>query len=336
MTKPKLDNTLYLHLASSVTQALPLEYAIRAVRTNNPLELAKLGALDVRIRQYWRDLGASDAEIDGERLMDHAWDILQVGFEMSLRASRVYENLTLLNLINIGRANIEDQFAKELEGLRIPVMKYFRICDLLRGNDIQRLMGSTAQCLRDAKAIESRFDEVELKKFVHNIRVPFHLHPGMQYVIGEHPRRNAKAERFGILLDSDADISMPDLVRQIRLFLYQYSLRREALSPAFSRDSVSDELINTFLSDTLLGKIPQQKAARLDGLIGPLAGLYCWDLARQYEKEEKEAPVLQAQLDTLKCYPAFVRKVDEEAMRKNYRLTAEAIRNVPFANALNL
>lgn len=336
MTKPKLDNTLYLHLASSVTQALPLEYAIRAVRTNNPIELATLGALDVRIRQYWRDLGASDAQIDEERLMDHAWDILQVGFEMSLRAGHVYKNLTLLNLIKIGLANIEAKFAKELDGLRIPVTKYFRICDLLRGNDIQRMMVSTAQCLHDAKAIQSRFEEVELEKFVLNIRVPLHLHPCVQYVIDEHSRGSAKAPRFGILLDLDPDISVPDLVHQTQLFLYQYALRREALSSVFSRDPVANELINSFLSNALLCKTPQQKATRLDGLIGPLAGLYCWDLARQYEKEDKESPVLQAQLDTLKFYPALVRKVDDEAMRKNYRLTTAAIRNVPFAKVLNL
>ncbi|MDD2976608.1 hypothetical protein [Aquabacterium sp.] len=336
MTKPKLNNLLYLHLASNVTQALPLEYAIRAARMDNPLELAQLADLHVRIRQYWQDLGATDVEIDVQDLMDYAWDTIQVGFPMSRRHGRVYTNRNLFKLINLGLANVRAQFEQEVDALRIPATRYFRICDLLQGNDIDRMMVSVAQCLRDAKSVESRGDEVELNKFVLNIRMPIHLHPGMHYVARDKHDGAASAESFGILLDTDANFSMPDLVRQIREFLYQYAVRRESLRPTLDHDPITDELIHAFLRDALLGKIPQQKAARLDGLIGPLAGLRCWDLARLNEEKGTSDAVLTAQLDVLKDYPELMVPVGEETMRKNYRLATKAIREVPFSKAQNV
>lgn len=371
MTKPTLTNSLYEHLESTVNQALPLEYAIRAMRKDNPKELAQLEEIDARIRNHWRSLGASDLEIDEELLMDFAWDSIQVGFPMSRLHDRVYRDRTFVKLISQGIASARVEFEKEVDTLQIPATKYFRICDLLNGNDILGMMQSLAACLTDAKEVEHRLellaierklkalkqlkvqkkkhekkieeltellkqsplgrwdlDHVGIEKFVRNVRTPIHLHPGMNYVAGVDSGRRL----FGIHLDVDADFSAPDLRLQIREFLYQYAAHRQALQPFPNVDPVADELINEFLKDDLFGKITPHQYARLDGLMGPLAGLHCWDLSRLYQQRKgTTAPVDTALTAGLADYPKNFNKVTWDAMRKNYRIANAAINNVPFA-----
>ncbi len=164
MTKPTLTNSLYEHLESTVNQALPLEYAIRAMRKDNPKELAQLEEIDARIRNHWRSLGASDLEIDEELLMDFAWDSIQVGFPMSRLHDRVYRDRTFVKLISQGIASARVEFEKEVDTLQIPATKYFRICDLLNGNDILGMMQSLAACLTDAKEVEHRLELIAIER----------------------------------------------------------------------------------------------------------------------------------------------------------------------------
>jgi len=332
MTEPKLDNTLYIHLRSVINQALPLEYAIRAARQANPRELAQLSEIDHRIRKYWITLGASEAEVDAESLMDFAWDVIQVGFPLTRRHGRRYSDHEFLDLINRGLANVRETFGAEVRQLSIPATRYFRICDLLNGNDVLGLLDATARCLGDSKDYEAA-DDIELKKFVLGIREPIHLHPGLQYVVTDRRDGERAIESFGIVLDTEMEFSMPELKRQIREFLYQFAVRRESLRPVHTVDRISHELIDEFLRDELLGRIDNHKVKRLDGFISPLTGLYCWDLVQRYRHEEKKSPVDAAIVDTQAIYPKNVREVSEDAIRKNYNTARLAINKVSFSSA---
>ncbi len=329
MTERKLDNTLYMQLMSVVNQALPLEYAIRAARQANPCELSQLSGISQRIKQYWIALGASEQEIESESLVDFSWDVIQVGFPLTRRHGRRYPDREFLDLIHRGLAGVRDMFGVEVARLSIPATGYFRICDLLHGNDVLGLLNVVARCLRDAKNYELA-DEIELSKFVLGVREPIHLRPGRDYVVCQRKEGERTVERFGIVLDTEMEFSMPDLKRQIREFLYQFAVRRESLRRSHIVDCTSHELIDEFLRDELFGRIDKFKVKRLDGFISPLSGLYCWDLVQRYRKEGIKAAVDEAVCDTLAIYPKSVRNVGDDAIRKNYNTVRTAINKVSF------
>lgn len=332
MTERKLDNTLFVHLRSVINQALPLEYALRAARQANPIELEQLSAIGSKIRQYWTDLGASAAEIDAEDLMAFAWDTVQVGFPLTHRHGRRYPDRTFLGIIDRGLAGVREKFGSEVDALRIPATGYFRIVDLLNGNDILKLLNAVVRCLRDAKAYEAE-DAIELKKFVLGIREPVHLHPGMEYVAKTRPDGEREVEQFGVVLDTKMELALPDLMRQMREFLYQFAVRRESMRPAFVEDRTSHDLIGAFLRDEMFGHIDKHTVTRLDGFVGPLTGLYCWDLVQRYRQEKRKSAVDEAIAGTLAIYPKGVREVGEDVIRKNYNTARVTINNVLFGKA---
>lgn len=329
MTKRTKDNTLFTYLKSVVNEALPLEYAIRAAHLAYPNELAELAKIHQRIRQFWIELGASEAEIDAESLMDFAWDTIQVGFPLSRRHGRAYPDREFLDLIHRGLASVREKFGADVDDLDIPPTQYFRICDLLNGNDIKPLLHAVAQGLEDADDYEAT-DEIALKKFVLGIRQPVHLHPGLQYVVTNRGEGENAVERFGIVLDTQMEFSMPELERQIREFLYQFALRRQSLRPVFTIDPISDSLINEFLNDEMLGRINKHTLQRHDGFASVLSGLYCWDLAQLYRNEGRKAALENAIVDTLDAYPRSARQVGEDAIKKNYNTARLAIDKVTF------
>ena len=329
MTKRKLNNSLFIHLKSSINQAIPLEYAIRAAKKTNPNEFEKLSKIDRKIRQYWIALGATDAEIDAESLMDFAWDTIQVGFTMTRTHGRLYDP-EFHNLIHRGLTHFREAFDTEGCLLNVPAFRYFRICDLLNGNDVSRMVSAYAQCLQDAKDYEAA-DDIELKKFVLGIREPIHLHPGLQYVAGEFKKGERPVQGFGLLLNTEIEFSMTDLKQQIREFLYQFAALRQSLRPPCTVDHISSELINEFLRDELLGHADSHNVTRLDGFISILSGLYCWDLVQQYQTEKKKSAIDEAIANTLKIYPKNIREVEYEAIRKNYYTARTAISNLKFA-----
>lgn len=329
MTERKLDNTLFVHLRSVINQVLPLEYALRAAWQANPKELEQLSAVDGEIRQYWLDLGASAKEIDAEDLMDFAWDTLQIGFPLTHRHGRDYPDQTFANIIYRGLVSVRGKFGDAVEALRFPATRYFRIVDLLNGNDILKLLNAVAQCLTDAKPHGSK-DQIALSKFILGTREPIRLHPGMEYVMKNRLDGDHEVEQFGIVLDTKIELLLPDLMRQMREFLYQFAARRKALRPAFANDPTSNDLIEAFLRDEMLGHIDKHTVTRLDGFVSPLTGLYCWDLVQKYRRERRKSAIDDAIAATLAIYPKNVREVGEDAIKKNYNTARVTINKVSF------
>jgi len=332
MTKRTLENTLYIHFQSVINSALPLEYAIRAARQTNLRELKQLSEIEQGIRQYWIELGASNDEIEAEFLVDFAWDVIQVGFPLTRRHGRRYLDQEFLDLINCGLARVREVFGDKVNRLSIPATKYFRICDLLHGNDVLKLLNGVARCLIDARDYDVA-DDVELKKFMLGIREPIHLHPGLDYVVSERREGERTVERFGIVLDTELEFSMADLIRQVREFLYQFAIRRKSLRPSHLGDRISEELIGEFLRDAMLGQIDKHKVTRLDGFISPLSGLYCWDLVQQNRQGGIKSAVDDAIDETQAIYPKNIRQVGNDTIRKNYN-TARVPINKVFAATL--
>jgi hypothetical protein len=83
--------------------------------------------------------------------------------------------------------------------------------------------------------------------------------------------------------------------------------------------------------DEMHGRILEHSAARLDGLIGPLAGLMCWDLAQDHKMNSEKAPATRAIEDALKAYPTNIRAVGFDAMRKNYNIARVKINDATIA-----
>lgn len=329
MSKRKIDNALYAHLASAINQALPLEYAIRAARKANSHEMAALAGIDEQIRQHWLSLRVSDDEIRADRLVDMVWDALQVGFPMARRHGRVFADPAYVRLLNRGLATARETFAERVQAVHFPATAYFRICDLLNGNDIPKMLRRVARCLGDAKHFAAE-DDVPLDKFVQGIREPIRLHPGLEYVSSVRTVDGRRVERFGIVLDTEMGFSPGDMQVLVREFLYQFAQRRQALRPPTVDDPTSSQLIQAFLGDELLGRITPHAQDRVNGLLGPLAGLCCWDLMVQFQREKRKAPLTSAVSAVLGLYPG---DVGEPGIRRNYFKARSAIDSLPFSGA---
>lgn len=328
MTERKLNNSLFLHLKSVINGVLPLEYAIRAAQLVNPSQLEQLSEIDKKIKQYWLDLGACETEIEDELLMEFAWDMIQVGLPLTRTHGRIYSNKEFVEIIHHGLAGASEKFGSEVDSLRFPITRYFRICDLLNGNDISGLLNASSRCLKDAQRYEIK-DNIELEKFLRGVREPIHIHPGMRFVSHvEAKESQPPVEHFGIVLDPKIEFSMSALKRQMREFLYQYAIRREECHGPVNQDHLARELINDFLEGDLFGYLEKHSITRLDGIVSVLSGLYCWDLTQQYRLAGKKAALEQAIQDTLFVYPKSLREVSEDAIKKNYNNTRLKIKKL--------
>lgn len=309
MTQRKVSNSLYEFVKGSVSNALPLEYAIRASEALSPEITRQLRHIDDQIRQTWKALGASEQEIDSEQLMDFAWDVLQLGFPLVRRHAKLYD-AGLLRIIRHGVNEIRTSFHDSFTSLELPASRFFRICDLLNGNDIGKLMIEVSRTLVHAKQFVDG-DEIDLIYFDGlRAREPIYLCPAMTYVQNNF---DPGKENFGLLIDLNETISVEEFQRQIHEFTYQYALLRA--STHAEHDKLSRSLIQSFLERDVQGKHSEYRIERLDGFASLLSGLYCWDKAKRQGMKLDDAIE-----ETAKVYPR-----EDDAIRKNYRVAKTAI-----------
>jgi hypothetical protein len=311
MTQRKISNSLYDFVKGSISNVLPLEYAIRASEASSPAITEQLRQIDLQIKQTWKALGASELEIDSEQLMDFAWDVLQIGFPLVRRHTKLYDPV-LLRIIKQGLNEIKTSFQESFTSLELPASRFFRICDLLNGNDIGKLMTEVSRALTHAQTfIDS--DEIDLCYFeCVRAREPIYLCPGVKYVQGNF---ESGKENFGLLIDLNEHISVEEFHRQIHEFTYQYALLRA--STRAEHDTLSRSLIQSFLERDVQGKHSEYRIERLDGFASQLSGLYCWDIAKRHGMKLDGAIS-----ETVKVYP---KPIGEDAIRKNYRAAKTAI-----------
>lgn len=325
MTKPKYDNSLFIHIKSTINSALQLEYAIRYLRAHDPEIQKKWRALDLEIRAYWRHRGATEAEIDAEDLMDFAWDAIQFNYPLSRTHNRVYQDKEFLNMFHTGLLEIRSAFASRFEPLQLPITRYFRVCDLLNGNDIHSLMIKTAKCLEMVEKY-SKKSEIEIEHFLQKIREPIMRHPGV--IFTNYSERDIRY--FGFSVDLNADISAQELKQQIQEFIYRYADLRLRLHPSSKKNGLSRELIQDFLEKDLQREDKENVVNRIDSFLGALAGIYCWDIYCDKKSGKIKDPLAEAINDTAEIYSAEVTPITEEAIKAHYNSARKRIECLRF------
>lgn len=118
-------------------------------------------------------------EVEQERLLDFAWDALQVGFFLTRRDIRVHRH-EIAQVVNKSASLVREEFSADLYLLDIPAASYYRISDLLAGNNIPRLIERVKEGMK-ASSQTSKEDNVPLSEFVTDVREPIHLHPSFRY-----------------------------------------------------------------------------------------------------------------------------------------------------------
>lgn len=304
MTKKKIDNSLYYFLVGRLSNALPLEFAIRASQSSYPMALERLQVVDKEIRACLREWGAREEEIDAEELIDYAWDLVQIGFPRVRLHGRILhpeisQVLTRCHREIHNRINIRENY------LAFPAAKYFRVCDLLNGNDIRELLLNSIKCLGVAGGYQ-RTDDIELREFapVWRIREPIRLHRGIDISID---CTESGRQRLCLCVEVDSVFGVLDIERQMDEFLYQLALARESRASP-QGDAVASKLFNRVIAKDVSGESSEELVTRIDGIAAVLAGLHCWDLHKRNDLRLEDA-----KQETLKIYER-----SEDAMKKNY------------------
>ncbi|MGJ7522731.1 hypothetical protein ACSFA0_19760 [Variovorax sp. LT1P1] len=304
MTKKKIDNSLYYFLVGRLSNALPLEFAIRASQSSYPMALERLQVVDKEIRACLREWGAREEEIDAEELIDYAWDLLQIGFPRVRLHGRILTP-EISQILTRCRREIHSKINLRENDLAIPAAKYFRVCGLLNGNDIREMLLTSIKCLGVAGGYQST-DDIELREFspVWRIREPIRLHRGIDISID---CTESGRHRHCLCVEVDSVFDVLDIERQMDEFLYQLALMRE-LRTSPQGDVVSSKLFNRVLARNVSGESSEELVTRIDGIAAVLAGLYCWDLHKKNHLRLEDA-----KQEALKIYER-----GEDAMKKNY------------------
>lgn len=261
--------------------------------------------------------------------MEFAWDVLQIGLPMARRHGRLFHP-ELARVIDSGLAVVRDRFGARLREVHLPSTKFFRICDLLNGNDIPSVILGVDDGLQRAGRYTEK-DDVPLEHFRLNIREPIHLHPGFRFGVGQSDGRLM----FGLEIDLTGHMDvgawrrqLGEVQKQLNEFQYQFAVTRESILGPLTVDSFKRALIQDFLSLEHRGVQSEYSVRVWTGFRSVLTGLHCWDLYK------REGLKLDDAVDrTLDFYPqreAADQATGEENMRANYK---SAVRRIARARA---
>ena len=307
MAKPKREDVLYLFIKRSVRNALDLEYAIRASELVSGDQMTQLKQLEAKLTQHLVNLGVSRDEVVQECLLDFVWDVLQVGYYMTRRHTRVFRH-DIVQVLNKSASLVREEFSGDLFLLDIPAASYYRICDLLAGNNIPRLIERVRKGMKASSRL-SKEDNVPIGEFPINVREPIHLHPSFRYGM----RQGDSFTAFAFEVDLGGEFDVPTWRRQFNEFQYQYALHR-GLSTG-SHDANTRALILDFLKREQAGEQSQFDVPGLDSLMPLLTGLYCWD------RYKRDGCTLRSTFDeAIGLYPVGVGN-----MKLNYRKATKRI-----------
>jgi hypothetical protein len=312
MTEKTIDNALYDFLIGAISNALPLEFAIRASESLDLEAMMRLKEIDEEIRDCLRSWGARKEEIDADNFIDYAWDLLQIGIPRVRLHGRLMRTDARRILVQCEK-EINSKINLKKSDLALPVLRYFRVCDLLKGNNIEELLSAAKGVLSTAREYEKSSD-IDLKEFAPLLRVrqPVHLHPdvgiGADYT-------ETKEIRLWLFAKATGDFSELDIERQLSEFLYQLALIRE--QQAYPReDAISGALFGKFVKKDVAGDLSENKIVRLNGIAAALAGLYCRDLHKRRGFS----------LDDAKEEAQKLFDYSEDALAKNYKKTNAQIK----------
>lgn len=320
MTSPQREDALYSYIKRNVRNALDLEYAIRASELISKAEMLDLKRLQIAIEAFWIKCGASEQEIRQEGLTDFAWDTLQVGFPLSRRHGRIF-NPELLDVINLGLSSVRKEFAAELKLLTLPAANFYRICDLLAGNNINEAISMVREGLSRAGKYTKK-DEIPLKEFRIAMREPIHLDPSFKYRLLSEGTKTM----FVCQIDLSGEFDLFQWKRQLNEFQYQYASYRASVISM--HDSVTHILTQDFLEGEQKGSQSEFTIPGQDSFTPLLTGLYCWDLRR------RQGQSLTNALNETSC----LYSLSVDSANRSYSIAEKRINDMAarFRNSANL
>ena len=311
MSKPKIDNTLYYHTKSLLNGILPFEYAIRAFQENDPINYHYLCEKNEVIKSIWIEAGFNDEEIKWERLLDLSWDLIQVGVPLYRMHGRVHLDSSYLSLIEKTSHKVYEECKDFLKGRSIPLIKRYRVIDLLHGNNIEKLISKIIEKMPYFKKYDKE-DEIPLDNFVlGKFREAIILYPGSKLMqLDPYEEIGVKVPGYALFLD--INMNYDDIENAINEFKYQYAKFREAKR---LNDKVATQMLTEFLHKELIDNNLSQEVTRIDGLLSGPLGLYCYDLAMENKKIVKSGYLKNAIEKIRILYP----EASEESMTKYYK-----------------
>lgn len=321
MSKPKIDNTLYYHTKSLLNGILPLEYAIRAFKQNDPVNYQYLYEKNEIIKNIWTEAGFNDEEIEWEKLLDLSWDLIQIGTPLYRMHGRVHLDQSYANLIERTSHKVYEECKDFLKGRPIPLIKRYRIVDLLQGNNIEKLITRIIEKKPYLKKYEKE-DDIPLENFVFGkFREAITLYPGSKFVqLEPYEEIGVKAPGYALILDINMDYD--DIENAISEFKYQYAKYRE--SKRFnSNDNVARKILSNFLHNELVDNNSAQEVTRIDGFMSGAVGLYCYDLAIKNRDFSKSKYLKSAIEQTRILYS----EASEESIEKYYKNVRSKIKD---------
>lgn len=311
MSKPKVDNTLYYHTKSLLNGILPLEYAIRAFKENDPINYQYLCQKNQIIKNIWTNAGFNDDAIKWERLLDLSWDLIQVGVPLYRMHGRVHSDSSYLKLIEKTSHEVYEECKDFLKDRSIPLIKRYRVVDLLHGNDIEKLISKIKEKKPYFKEYEKE-DEIPLENFVlGKFREAIILYPGSKFMqLDPYEEIGVKVPGYALFLDINMDYD--DIENAINEFKYQYAKYREANK---FHDKVATKMLSNFLHSELIDNNLSQEVTRIDGLLSGPLGLCCYDISMKNKEIVKSGYLKNAIEKTRNLYP----EASEESIQKYYK-----------------
>jgi hypothetical protein len=319
LSKPKNDNSLYYHTKSLLNGILPLEYAIRAFKENDPVNYQYLYDKNKTIKKIWNDAGFNDEEIKWDKLLDLSWDLIQIGSPLYRMHGRVHTDLSYFQLIQETSQKVHEEGKDFLKNRSIPLIKRYRIVDLLHGNDIEKLISKLIE-KRPYLQKYGKEDEIPFENFVlGKFREAILLYPGSKFM--QLPACEEVGAKFpGYALFLDMNMEYDHIESAINEFRYQYAKYRETKK---FNDPVAKKMLNNFLTDDLMNTNLNQEVTRIDGLLSGALGLHCYDIAVKNKETIKSGYLKEA----IKQVIALTPNSSEESIEKYYKNVKKKIKD---------
>ncbi|MDR6379656.1 hypothetical protein [Paraburkholderia caribensis] len=318
MTRPKHSNQPFHHVLEALNAALPLEYAIRAARELLPKQFDRLKDIDKQMCVAWAREGYSEELIRADGLIDGCWDMMQLGYIEDRVPNRCYMQDTLEHLLP-ARRRILEEFSPQIGAICLPFSDRYRICDMLNGNDIARLIKEIRRKKSAIGNAPSKGD-IPFSTFVLSIREPIPRYRGSVQQVHLAADNGSSQTHIGVMLSPDMDLT--DINGALKEFLYHYAMFRKASKPTGSFDPVVEDLLKRWG----LPSAPPADAevTQLNELHTALNGLHCWDRVIFHTGHKVRGPVTKAIEDVVALYPASD-QVTAEAVSGHYQRVKKRI-----------
>lgn len=277
----------------ALNAALPLEYAIRAARLMAPEDFKRLEEIDRRMHDVWRSEGYANVQIRHDNLVDGCWDLFQFHYIEDRNPTRL-----LHKDVRRVREIVVRQFESEVGKISLPFSDQYRVCDLLNGNDIGKLIKEISKKRDVIRKVSSEEQYLPLSVYILSIRRPIPRYRGSVQQVYLRTEDGATATHIGLMLDPY--MSLDDMHGALHEFLYHYAIFRRENRTLFELDPVGNKLIMDW--GLPAAPAPGAEVTQLNELHTALNGLHCWDRQKFHEMNNPRGALNRAKEEVQALY----------------------------------